>query len=452
MTTYNVKDEYLAVERIKYWNWTPPYSESNPQTNTASANWAQNSRGTLQTIRNLNPDWRQRLAKRQDVSSAYKREGWTKPLKHQWASCRANSQQWPYPGNTTVYETTQRPFMPQLDMIRVAEADDRANASIKRKLANRVGDMALMAPVAELTELRSTISGLAHMTTDLVKSLIDIKRTKGKSAAKYAGDAWLSFGFGVAPTVGTIKDLCAAIQRFKDRQDRTERLIGGADRTWKSGSKYNTTGSISTIALSSEWDITHTYSVRYIGGFELLLKSANDYGALNHFHFDEWGSLVPMFWELMAYSWVYDYFTTAGAFLEDVFTSDPSKCIYLVKSERYTAELIGTVRARANRSYPSTTKYWEDYVNDARYHGKYFNFQRTPLTKLPNRALRFKTVDEIGKHGVNKVLNLASVLVQGTGYQAYYQPFETSKASFYDAMGATRRAELKLPRERFRSP
>lgn len=450
MPTYNDKDQYLSIERIKYWNNSPPNSESNPNINTGSIGWADNGRGVLQTIRNSNPDWRQRLAKRQDVSSAYKREGWVTPLKHSWARVRANNQWVPYPSNTTVYETTQRVGMPRLDMVRIPEADDRANASIKRKLANRVGDMALMAPIAELTELRSSISGLAKMTTDLVKSLIDIKRTKGKSAAKYAGDAWLTFGFGVAPTVGTVKDLCAAIQRFKDRQDRTERLIGGADRSWKTSSTFKGTGSISSIALMGDWDITNTYSVRYIGGFDLLIKSAEDYGALNHFHLDEWESLIPMFWELMAYSWVYDYFTTVGAWLEDVFTSDPSKCIYLVKSERYTAEISGTVRARANRVY-SYQNYWEDYYDDAEYYGKYFNFQRTPLTKLPNRALRFKTVDEIGKHGVNKVLNLASVLIQGTGYEAYYRPFETSKVSFYDTMGAERRAEMKYARQRFRT-
>jgi hypothetical protein len=143
----------------------------------------------------------------------------------------------------------------------------------------------------------------------------------------------------------------------------------------------------------------------------------------------------------MAYSWVWDYFTTVGAFLDDVFTSDPSKCIYCVKSELYTAEVVGTVRATANRAYPATTKYWEDYVDDAVFTGKYFNFQRTPLAKLPNRALRFKTVDEIGFNAVNKVLNLASVLIQGTGYQAYYRPFETSRASFYDTQGAVRRSE-----------
>lgn len=440
MPTYDVPDQYLLVERYKFWNNTPPYSESNPQTTGAKTRWEANGRGTERTIRNSNPDWRQRIAKRQDVSSAYKREGWTKPVETDWARVRANNQWVPYPSNTTVYETTWRYGMPAIDMIRDPVIDDLANSRIKRKLAKRVGDMALMAPVAELTELRSTIGGLAKMTTDLVKSLIDIKRTKGKSAAKYAGDSWLTFGFGVTPTVGVVKDLCQSIQSFVDRTDRTERLTGSAKKEWRSTTTAKDGGSISSVTLNGKWELNHSYSVRYTAGFDLLLKSANDYGALDHFHLNEVGGLVPVFWELMAYSWVVDYFTTVGAFLDDVFTSDPSKCIYCVKSELYTADVVGTVTARANRVY-SYQNYWEDYFDDAHFSGKYFNFVRTPLVKLPTRALRFKTVDEVGKNAVNKVLNLASVLIQGTGYEAYYRPFETSRASFYDSQGAVRRSE-----------
>lgn len=439
MPTTNTPSQYLLMEQFQFWNDIPPYSENNPQTIGASANMTALGRGTLQKVRNSNPDWRLRVAKRIDASSAYKAEGWNKPVNNGWFSVTAFNKWDPYPMNVTKYRSTQKVGFPNVDMQRDATTDDQANARIKRKLAKRVGDMQLMAPVAELRELRSTISGTAQMVTDLVKSLIDIKRTKGKSAAKYAGDSWLNFGFGIAPTVADTINLCQSIQSFMDRKDRTERLTGSMKKDWKTSLAGKQSASISSIKLPYSWDIYHTYSVRYTAGFELLLKSANNYGLADHLHF-EWEALVPVAWELMAWSWVYDYFTTVGAYLDDVFTSDPSKCLYCVKSELYTADVFGTVGARANDVY-SYQKYWNTDIHDAQFAGQYYNFQRSVLTKLPDRALRFKTVDEMGKNAVNKLLNLSSVLVQGTGYKAYYRPFETSRVSFYDTQGATRRSE-----------
>lgn len=46
----------------------------------------------------------------------------------------------------------------------------------------------------------------------------------------------------------------------------------------------------------------------------------------------------------------------------------------------------------------------------------WFYTSRTLLSQLPSRQLRFKSVDEIGKNAINKVLNLASILVGGKAF------------------------------------
>lgn len=431
MPTIIKPDLYEYYER--HLTWTGELFSPNGNPSITRINTGIGS-GTLVTTRNKNPDWRQRLAKRQDVSSAYYVEGWSKPIEIGTAEILVR-QNPPIPKRWTTASLTSLglgPFASIPASVKTS-VQDQANSKIKRKLAKRVGDMQLMAPLAELTELRSTIKGTASMVTDLIKSLIDIKRTKGQSAFKYAADSWLTFGFGIAPVVGDTIKLCQSIQSFLDRKDRTERLSGTARSEWTSSQKAIGGLPIGGFPVYSDWDIRHTYSCRYVAGFELLLKSSNSYGLADHLHF-EWQALIPVFWELMAYSWVYDYFTTTGAYLDDVFTSDPSRCIYVVMNERYTASLQGTTRIGNSSGII--------LENTPGYHnGEYYSFRRTPLTTLPNRALRFKTVDEIGLHSVNKLLNLTSVLLQGSKYQAYYRPFETSRASFYDSQGATRRSE-----------
>jgi hypothetical protein len=137
----------------------------------------------------------------------------------------------------------------------------------------------------------------------------------------------------------------------------------------------------------------------------MLLKSANDYGAVDHFGLNL-PDLVPAAWELVPWSWVVDYFTTVGAYLDDVFSSDPSACRYVCQNRLYRVEVNTDVWwARDNGvKYPDQS--------EGRSYVELFEFDRTMLSNLPSRSLRFKTLDEIGLNGVNKLLNLVAVLGQ----------------------------------------
>lgn len=384
--------------------------------------------GRLVTVRNTDPNWRVKLASRQNASLPYSTEGWTRMLNGATASARVIDPFYDIIDGSL--NTTYKMGLPTVQMVRDAATQDIALARLKRKLSKKVGDKALMAPVAELRELRSTASGIAHMATDLVKSLIDIKRTKGKSAAKYASDTWLAWGFGVAPLIGDLKDAASSVQAYLDRKDRTERLTGTYEKTWISSSKTSSNAAFGTAFIEGSWHIAHSYSCRYVAGFELLLESANDYGMLDHFHLNEFGAIIPAIWELVPYSWVYDYVANVGDWLDDTFTSDPSKCLYVVLCERYTADLLGDVQYIKG---PNSRNLVFRENDPARYTGTYYSFQRTPLSLLPSRSLRFKTTDEIAKNAFNKLANMASVLIQGTNYRAYRTSLHGMRGEHYSS-------------------
>jgi len=285
--------------------------------------------------------------------------------------------------------------------------DQQALLDLKRKLKKQIGSFDSLAPIGELRECRGLIRGLANSATGIVKTLVDIKKTRGGSAFKYASEAWLNWSFGVKPMISDVKKLATAIAKFQQRSDRNIVITGNASTDWISGQLgFGLTGARGA-SVNSRRSSHHTLSYRYTASFNLLLSSANNYGAADHFGFDV-PSLVPAAWELMAFSWLLDYFSTMGDFLDDAFSSPSANSVYVVQTRKYTMESdidqwfvpdSGTIILNQTRGT---------------HHVRYFEFQRTPFSALPRIAVRFRTLDEIGKGGVNKLLNLVSLV--GTGF------------------------------------
>lgn len=285
---------------------------------------------------------------------------------------------------------------------------DQALTRLKRKLQNEVKSFEALVPLAEARDLSRTVRSATSLTTDLVKTLLEIKRTRGASAARYASKAWLTYGFGIRPILSDIQSLNAAITSYLNRSDRVIRLVGGASKTWVSeitngGVTFNRFASASARTV-----IEHTLSYRYVSGFNLPLKSSNSYGAHQQFGTDL-PSLVPALWEATAFSWIADYFGTVGEYLSDTFESPPGYPRYVTLNRLYIAKLNCSI----------TPVFFDLPVQvisrtDGSATGTYLEFDRTviPGTTLPRRLLRFKTADEIGYFGVTKLLNLASLLVK----------------------------------------
>lgn len=280
---------------------------------------------------------------------------------------------------------------------------------LKRKLKRHIGSFDSLVPLAEIRDLRTTVKGLAELTTSLVKELIDIKRTRGRSAGRYASKAWLTYGFGLRPMIADADAICKSIVKYLERTDHSVRLAGSASRDWFS---YGTNGAITSNRLgayNNRWQMHHTLSYRYLALFYLPLRSSNSYGTSDHFGIG-FPELIPAFWEATAFSWVVDYFTNVGEFLDDAFTSPPGDTIYVLKNTRL--DIAGVAD-----SYHTPSKFLSS--SGGRMSFKFSLFTREPLgTQLPRVGLRVRSVDEIGKYGVSKLLNLVSIL--GTGLKTRY--------------------------------
>lgn len=364
--------------------------------------------GTASKVMTLDKDWKIKLARRKDASNPYDNIKILAYPSRLFCDSVTVSSNPPYRITSrnvinSVSDAYGKVFTGDDETLR-----DQALTRLKRKLSSHVGDKNLLTPAIELRETRDLIRGLAGLTTSLVDTLLTIRKTKGKSAIKYAQDAWLTYGFGVAPTLSDIQAGLESIGNWMIRDDHSTRLSGTASKVWYTrlsngpftgayGSKYCYSGSLK-----------HELSYRYVSGYDFKVRSSNDYTLAEHLGFGL-GSVLPTLWELTPYSWVVDYFANVGAYLDDTFTSYPGKLQYLVLIRRYSmsTDLNYSFSADPNTAFVKNYVIGQSCKPDA---FEYFRITRTPLTAIPHRIIRLKTTDEIGQHAVNKLLNLTSLL------------------------------------------
>lgn len=378
---------------------------------------------TYRIDKQSNPDWKIKVKKKQDASSPYlRREVTITPgvAFHQTEYLNTVYGNIEYGSDSHTYSAL--PSFSSLSDEDVALAD-LANTRLKRKLANRTKSANLIIPVMELRELRQTINGAANASMKTLLLLADVKKTLKsslrtikspqrlkkalRSAYKDASDIWLTYSFGINPMIGTIQDINKSIAAYLTRYDSIDRLTGSATKTWfKSFMATNSQTSCNGTSWRAWSRETWELKYKYTAGHRFLLESANDYGALDHFGVGV-PSLVPAAWELTAFSWVIDYFTTAGQFLDDTFTGTTGNSVYVVKNRKCTVK--GSTSIEFYKAQPSATYLKFSTKNlDAEYNA--FEFQRSVLSSYPPRVLRFRTLDEMGLNGVSKLLNLASIL------------------------------------------
>ncbi len=357
---------------------------------------------------NYNVNYRQLLAKGVDVTSAYEKRS------HNYAHLRG------YGGGHGIaalgpivrYESVLTNYALFYDpTANLSDSDDvvlrdQALTRLKRKLSKQNSNTNVLVPLGELHELRGLIRGLAGLSTSLVNTLLAIRRTRGASARHYAADAWLSFSFGISPLLADVRATCEAIENFLNSRNRTVRLTGSATKTWLSSGGTISGSGLFGSNLHRSVRCEHSLSYRYIAGFDLVRSAGNNYGVGAQFGL-EFGALIPTFWELVPYSWLFDYFTTIGSYLEDNFVSPAGNTRYALLCRRYTAKIDMTGELKPNTG--------NDFV-DYQYFSPGFydlrHFTRTPLSSLPHVALRYKTVDEVGRNAVNRLLNLGSLLLR----------------------------------------
>lgn len=354
------------------------------------------------------PSWRTVIAKGGDAGNIYARESTSTP-KLVAASCSSVGKYAPYKGyREDWYICTVPNDFPQDLNVDDSNLQDQALTRLKRKLSKRVGSVDALAPAVELRELRGLFSQATEMTTKMVKTLVDIKRTKGKSAIKFASKAWLAYGFGVRPLIDDIAHVAAGIQDYFDRSDFVFKQAASAKRNWVTAGNVRPMGTWSS-GPKPYGQSTYNYELSYrwyCGGHTDLLK-ANDYSVWKHLGF-EGGKLLPAAWELLPYSWVTDYFTNVGDFLADMFWVEPGTMQYVGVTKR--------LRCTVQTSYwfDVAKSTWDASPRNGSCTIVYQLFTRLPSSLiLPHVGLRIKSIDEVGFAGVEKLLNLTAILGSG---------------------------------------
>jgi len=288
---------------------------------------------------------------------------------------------------------------------------DQALTRLKRKLNNRTESFKSLVPLAEIRDLRSLVNGMSGITTKVVGALRDVKKGRFKDSYKKASDIWLTYSFGVRPIMKDISDLGNSISAFLTRQNHVDRLTGSASRSWNESFKSTGTTAVNSSSVARDIEVASTISYKYICAHKFLLESANNYTAADHFGLSP-RQLIPTAWEATAFSWIFDYFSTVGEFLDDTFSGTTGQSIYIILNRRYQV-LVKAYCYHYKHPGWLENNYLSETTGTAR--SETYEFSRSPLSAFPPRVLRFRTLDEMGLNGVNKLLNLVSVYARFTG-------------------------------------
>jgi len=357
-----------------------------------------------------NPDWKDDITKGNDASTDYRLyEAETESAETAWATS-----DWYYNDSLEARSRLSTNRVPQVFFEDYDDpvVRDIALKRIKDAVSNNSANIKILVPLKEWKETAGLIGSLAQTTLKMVKSVAALKKGKFSDLRKASSEAWLQYNFAVSPTIGDIAAGAEAVADALNRVPATIRVQGTASRDWLSSDKKTLVpgwpSGCSCFGLVSSH---HQISYRFIAGFRQSVEYYNDYqGLAKHLGLGI-GDVVPSAWELLPWSWLVDYFTTAGDFLDDVFSTSQGNTTYVLLNKRYIIEsqkstyFDYTVDPGATGYHPSNLKQ-SGFMTESRE----VYFRRQVLGSLPTRALRLKCSDEIAKDAVTKLLNLVSIL------------------------------------------
>jgi hypothetical protein len=351
-------------------------------------------------------DWKIKVAKQQNAANAYTRSKWVYAIPY-YVRAAGHVQRVSTRYKTGAIRISLSGYT-YLSGSTDSVLADQAVARYKRKLQSSLGNAQALVPTVELRELRKTISASASYSYDFVIALSKIRKTRGLSFVRYMQDKWLTYSFGIAPLVSDTLSLLKAVNSYMERPRGLHRIRSSAVKRWVTGGKSDASvpyGFLTRISTQVDHELRYTLD----SGIDFSILAGNNYSLSEHLGLSEFGAKFPgLLWELTPYSWVFDYFTTVGAYLDDTFVIPKGSTKYLTRTRKYVATGIDTPDV-----VPDPVNFGAHVLHQKNLEPGYFQFviaQREVLTSLPHAALRFRTVDEMGRNGVTKLLNLVSLL------------------------------------------
>ncbi len=362
------------------------------------------------------PDWRQKIAKKQDASKPFEAVYWDElNLSDSMQAVRRYKGEtvwtrhyWQGPGAFTLASE---------DNLEVTACRDRALKKIKKSLRDAAPRANAVVPIAELSDFYKVLTAISNASNGMVKAMINLRKNyKVNSAANIvdaATDIWLASMFGMAPLASDLDNISTVI---------SNKLQEGVYLRFReySGTVYQ---SSTGMGMSGTWGPYNEYrccadfvrfGCQYCMGVYYDVASCQSYDDLSsRLGLTGFANTLSTVWELVPYTWVVDYLSTVGDYLEDVFYTDTGKVIYCNRSDKWRHNLTFTAELR-----PVPSSYWYGtIIKSGMLHTcRKVHFTRTVMPSLPTRSLRFKTPREIRgdlDSALSKLANLGSVLWQG---------------------------------------
>lgn len=401
-----------AVKQMAYNFWSDSFA-TNPDSRYQSKT---NLSLMTETITGTSvANYKEKIAKHQDASSAYTRK---KGVIHDPGYQDALTVTVPpspkrlfgYTGNLPL----SSPPAVQNSSLGAIQVKNSALSILKGKMSSDFKDFKSLLPLAEINETRQIVGSINDTLIDVFKAGANIQRDP-VGAVRAMSKLWLTNAFGIQPLIGDLTNLGKSINDYLLREDFVKRYSAGftdtfyADRT--SGSSTTATG----LTMTLKYADYHTIGYHYAVGRNFKVSNTADYTAARHFGVDSLNEVVPALWEATAFSWMVDYALNVQDFLEDKFSSSPGTSIYVDETFRQKSYCwtLPSFAENAPAIYKSVRSIGRPGLAE-------FNYLiRSPLPAIPSRRLFFRSFDEMAYRGYTKLTNIAAVAFRNIGNPNY---------------------------------
>jgi len=364
-------------------------------------------------------DWKTRLAKKQDASTQYARS-FMRLTEIQWGLWRMPKPT-SYSTVCNAYGGPSKPEYREWEGIAFASANvgpstiwsDKqlalqyiASRNLRRNYAKWKPEVNLLVPIGEYRETIGLYNQVVNDTFAYVNkaySLLRYANTPKKLARLLgrAGDAWLSYAFGIRPL---LNDVASASQEIAANINGIPAFSarGIGEQEWvsvQSGRNYQVDAN---GLFKVDWVCRHEHSLRVkqTMGFKAVSSWADGFAAGSSLFEPNIREVVLGIYDLIPYTWLLDYFTTMNEWLEGMFdlTLEP---YYRSESTLYTCTTMCTVSPSAGFDIQTLRpQIWTT---------EYASYSRTPQTVLYQRpGPQFKNIENV--FGLKKLLNLTALL------------------------------------------